>query len=132
MEDFYALNGRTNLDTGAAAPRKITVLFVGVLLWLLSFPTPAWTKTSTNQPASLKISGFGFLGNREMTRLLHSFGVKGKLPRIIDRTFVEDAALFLFARVEEEGLLYATLQARFIMQDGSERQFAWTNTWEAT
>src|SRR6185503_811658 len=87
--------------------------------------------TSTNKPASLKVSGFGFFGNREMRRLLQELVPGGKLPPIIDRTFAEDGALLLLSRAHEEGFLHATLKARFTMPDGSQSRFASTNATDA-
>jgi nicotinamidase-related amidase len=87
-------------------------------------------ETSTNVPVKVKVSGFGLLGNREMVRLLRNFQLNGRMPPIIDRTFVEDAALVLLARATEEGFLRATLRANFKMPDGSRRRFNWTNALE--
>jgi len=88
-------------------------------------------ETQTNEPAHVKVSGFGFLGNREEIRLLRNFQPDGKLPLVIDRTFVEDAALVLLARAHDEGYLRATLTGDFTMTDGSQQHLAWTNAMEA-
>lgn len=87
----------------------------------------ASARTSTNEPAFIKVSGFGLIGNREMVRLLRNFQVGGKMPAFIDRTFVEDAALILLSRANGDGYLHATLRGRFKMPDGSKRPFEWTN-----
>ena len=84
-------------------------------------------ESTTNRPAKVKVSGFGFVGNREMGRLLRDFQVSGKMPVIIDRAFVEDAALVLVARATDEGYLQATLRGDFTMTNGSRQQFLWTN-----
>jgi outer membrane protein insertion porin family len=84
-------------------------------------------ESATNPPAKVKVSGFGFMGNREMARLLRDFQVSGKMPAIIDRAFVEDAALVLVARAEDEGFLHATLRGDFTMTNGLRQQFMWTN-----
>ncbi len=89
------------------------------------------TETPTSEPARVKISGFGFLGNREVVRLLRNFQPDGKLPAVIDRTFVEDAALVLLARAHDEGYLRAILSGDFTMADGSRQHLAWTNAMEA-
>ncbi len=88
-------------------------------------------ETATNEPARVKVSGFGFLGNREMVRLLKNFQPDGKLPPVVDRTFVEDATLVLFARAQGAGYLNARLQARFTFLDGNQQQLVWTNALEA-
>ena len=82
---------------------------------------------STNESAEVKVSGLGFLGNREMVRLLRNFQVSGEFPVTIDRTFVEDAALTLLSQASDEGYLHASLQARFETSDGRKEGFVWTN-----
>lgn len=89
------------------------------------------TETPTNEPARVKISGFGFLGNREVVRLLRNFQPDGKIPAVIDRTFVEDATLILLSRAHDEGYLSATLSGDFTMTDGAQSHLAWTNAMEA-
>jgi hypothetical protein len=78
-------------------------------------------ETLTNEPAQVKISGFGFLGNREMVRLLRNFQPDDRMPVIIDRTFVEDAALVLLARAQDEGHLRATLPVTAARSDPETR-----------
>jgi outer membrane protein assembly complex protein YaeT len=90
------------------------------------------TETSTNTPATVRVSGFGLLGNRELARLLRNFQPGGKMPPVIDRSFVEDAALVLLARATEEGFLRARLRADFGMLDGLQQHFVWTNALEVT
>ncbi len=89
------------------------------------------TETPTNAPAQLKVSGFGFLGNREVLRLLRGFQPDGSLPVALDRTFVEDAALLLLARAHGEGYLRATLIGDFTMTDRSVQHLSWTNAMDA-
>jgi outer membrane protein insertion porin family len=89
------------------------------------------TESPTNEPARVKISGFGFLGNRELVRLLRNFQPDGKMPVVIDRTLVEDATLILLARAHNEGYLNATLTGEFTMTDGTSQHLAWTNAMAA-
>lgn len=83
------------------------------------------------RPAVVKVSGFGFLGNREMVRLLRNFQTNQVQPMVLGRTFVEDAALVLLARLSEEGYLTARLSARFTLFDGTEQTRVWTNAVDA-
>lgn len=101
-----------------------------LLLFATVLPLRA-ADAKTNAPARVKVSGFGFPGNREILRLLQNFQVEGKQPTIIDQTFVEDAALVLLSRVEQDGYLNAELKAGFVMLDGSRQEFTWTNALEA-
>ncbi len=84
-----------------------------------------------NVPAKLTISGFGMLGNREVTRLLRNFQLDGKMPVVIDRTLVEDAALILLARAHDEGYPRAILTGTFALTNGSSQTVVWTNAMEA-
>ena len=65
-----------------------------------------------------------------MVRLLRNFQPDGNMPVVIDRTFVEDAALVLLARAHDEGYLRASLGGDFTMTDGSRQHLAWTNALE--
>src|SRR5262245_38255807 len=129
MEGVLTLIGRRRRRPLGAPWRR----WLGVigLLFLCSTAPVQSADSSTNKPAKVKVSGFGLFGNREMRRLLVELVPGGKMPPLIDRTFAEDAVLLLISRGQEEGYLHATLKARFVMRDGSEARFAWTNALEA-
>jgi outer membrane protein insertion porin family len=126
MESIHTLNG------GNGRPKKLrSGLLLAVLFGALAFGSARAAETSTNEPARVKISGFGFLANRELVRLLRNFQLDGQMPPIIDQTFVEDATLILLARAHDEGYLNATLTGRFTLLDGTVQRFSWTNAMEA-
>jgi outer membrane protein insertion porin family len=126
MESFQPLN------CGNYRPIKLRSGWLFAVLFLaLAFGSARAAETSTNEPARVKISGFGFLGNRELVRLLRNFQLDGQMPPVIDRTFVEDATLILLARAHDDGYLNATLTGRFTMRDGTVQRFSWTNAMEA-
>ena len=81
----------------------------------------------SSQPAKVKVSGFGLLRNREMRRLLQNFQPDGKFPETLTRNFVEDAALVLFSRANNQGYLRATLETSYLLADGSRQRNSWTN-----
>jgi outer membrane protein insertion porin family len=116
MENLFALKRRHWLV-------RICLLWAGLAVAAYGGQTEA----PTNTPAKVKVSGFGFVGNREMARLLRDFQISGRMPVVIDRAFVEDAALVLVARATDEGYLQATLRGDFVMTNGSRQQFMWTN-----
>jgi outer membrane protein assembly complex protein YaeT len=128
MEGVHTLIGRHDRPISAWWGRW---LVLSGLVWILWVPAADAADASTNKPARVKVSGYGLFGNREMRRLLLDFAPGGKMPPVIDRTFAEDAALLLLARAQDEGYLHATLKARFVLSDGSEARFAWTNSTEA-
>lgn len=145
MEGFHPMNQKRALAEAAARGRVLPDIssiagkmlchcgkMLAAVALMLALGSAGATETPTNEPARVKISGFGFLGNREVLRLLRNFQLDGKLPAMIDRTFVEDATLVLLARAHDEGYLRATLQGEFTMTDGALQKFAWTNALEAT
>lgn len=111
--------------------RLISHLACLVLLALGLAFTAGAAETTTNEPAHVAISGFGFLGNRDMVRLLRNFQPDEKMPVVLDRTFVEDAALVLLGRAHDEGYLRANLEGDFTMTDGTRQMLSWTNALEA-
>jgi outer membrane protein insertion porin family len=122
MEAVYALKRR-----GVRARGLGIFLATG---WLIVVLAAGAAESSTNEPAKVKVSGFGFLGNREMIHLLRNFQVSGEFPPVIDRAFVEDAALVLFARALDDGYLRASLQSDFRLLDGTRQRLGWTNVME--
>src|SRR5690242_15459441 len=68
--------------------------------------------------ALLKISGYGFLGNRELKRMLMTLELGGKKPPFFDATFVEDAALLLSARVKRDGYLAPVITLQLRLENG--------------
>lgn len=104
-------------------------MLLALALTLACWPAAA-AETKTNAPARVKVSGFGLLGNRELGRLLRNFQLDGKMPVVIDRTFVEDAALVLLARAHDDGYLRASLAGEFTLTDGTRQNLAWTNALE--
>lgn len=101
------------------------VLRLLVLSWLtvavLLFP-PLAVAAETNAPtaALLKVSGYGFFGNRELARMLRTFELGGKKPAYFDATFAEDTALILTARVKRDGYLKPQISVRLTLDDGKE------------
>lgn len=128
MEDFLPLI-RTDNDTlpgpgGCGTWRRrarVWLIVVGAALCI------AAQAAETNPPAVVKVSGFGLLRNRELVRLLRNFQTDHRQPTVIDRGFVEDAALVLFSRAESQGYLGPHLLARFTLVDGSEQRLESTN-----
>ncbi|HKX61313.1 MAG TPA: hypothetical protein VJS65_05705, partial [Verrucomicrobiae bacterium] len=120
--------GRRPCPTCANSRGWLTFIFLALVL---SAAAAVSAEVSTNKPARIKVSGYGLFGNREMRRLLHELFPGAKLPPLIDRTMAEDAALLLLSRGHEEGYLHAKLNARFVMPDGTESRFVWTNAFDA-
>lgn len=127
--NLNAGSGQSRLTSAAMIHRCCKALLV--LSLALIFSTVGAAETTTNDLAKVKVSGFGILGNREMSRLLRNFQPDGKLPVVVDRTFVEDATLILLSRAHDDGYLSATLSGDFTMTDGAQQHLAWTNAMDA-
>jgi outer membrane protein insertion porin family len=128
MESSCPLSERRNGNCFGSSRRRLALVWLASIIALL--PSDV-AEASTNETATVKVSGFGFLGNRETVRLLRNFQASGKMPAVIERTFVEDAALVLLARANDDGYLRATLHADFTLLDGFRQQFEWTNALDA-
>src|SRR5947208_16036672 len=76
-------------------------------LWLIFFlifalvcaPARQSDAAQTNA-ATLKVSGYGFLGNRKLKTLLKNVQPEKKAPPFYDANFVEDAALLLLSSLQ--------------------------------
>jgi outer membrane protein assembly complex protein YaeT len=72
------------------------------------------------KPASIKISGYGFLGNRELKRILRTLELAGKKPEFLTTSFVEDSALILGSRVKRDGYLRPQIEIGLRLSHGQE------------
>ena len=80
------------------------------------------------KPAQLRISGYGFLGNRELKRLLQTVVMSGKKPEIYDANFVEDSALILLSTLRRDGFLKPFLGAELTLESGQKLPFHWNES----
>jgi outer membrane protein insertion porin family len=103
-----------------------TVALVAIALAFLLLPSPCPSAESSEQggskPASLAISGYGLLGNRELKRILRTLELGGKKPRLFTPDFVEDSALLLSARIRRDGYLEPTLLIELVTSNGEHIQ----------
>src|SRR5438270_2580798 len=72
--------------------------------------------------AVLKISGYGFLGNRELKRILTTLELSGRKPEFFYPSFIEDAALILSARVKRDGFLAPKINIHLELENGTTVQ----------
>src|SRR6266849_4922936 len=79
----------------------LACFFIFVLAPVSSLAEPA--KSPKPKPAKLQISGYGFLGNHGLKRMLQTLELAGKKPTFFSASFVEDAALILASRVKRDG-----------------------------
>ena len=103
--------------------RAILPLLCFLVLCATVLPAPA----SDLQRPKLKISGYGFLGNRQLTRLLRNLQPsEGKLE-FYDANFIEDSALLLISNLQRDGYLKPGITARVTLDNGDTESFEWSD-----
>ena len=107
-----------------AAARTFLVerMALGALALLLAWPMPAADAAAEKPPrrAIIKVTGYGFLANRQLARTLRTLELGGKKPDFVGATFVEDSMLILAARVKRDGYLKPEITARLELENGSQ------------
>ncbi|MGZ4987970.1 MAG: BamA/OMP85 family outer membrane protein [Limisphaerales bacterium] len=80
--------------------------------------------------AKLKISGYGLLGDLELKRTILLLENKGKKQKTFDANFIEDAAVILLSRLNEDGYLHPELNAQVTLTNGHTVLFRWREAFE--
>jgi outer membrane protein assembly complex protein YaeT len=106
-------------------PSPLTSRILAVAVLLSSLATYLDAKTTNHPPAKLQVTGFGWLGNRELRRTIRSLQKEKKAPPTFDANFVEDAAFILLSTLTRDGYLAPIVRADLILEDGSTRRFVW-------
>ncbi len=98
--------------------------FLRALMVLLLVVGNAW---SAEEPkaAKLKISGYGLLDNLELKILLKAFDDESKKREFFDANYIEDAALILVSRVNNDGFLNPKVTANLILKNGERVSYEW-------
>ncbi|MEX2382420.1 MAG: BamA/TamA family outer membrane protein [Opitutales bacterium] len=98
-------------------------LFVGILLFS-PFVCLAEDDTRNRGAAELRVRGYGFFGNRELTRMLNLV-LEAEEREYFDATFIEDAALILISRLRQDSYLQPQVHAEVILEDEEQVDFSW-------
>jgi outer membrane protein assembly complex protein YaeT len=85
----------------------------------VSLRSVAADKPAKPKPAAIHISGYGFLGNRELKRMLRTLELAGKKPEFLSSSFVEDSALILASRVKGDGYLRPRIEIVLRLNEGA-------------
>jgi outer membrane protein insertion porin family len=102
------------------------LLAVGAMAWWSTGSLLGQTNETANvDPATLRISGFGLLGNWELRKIIRLAQGEDRRPEFWDANFLEDSALILLSRVTEGGYLEPRVQATVTLPDGSRQTFEW-------
>ena len=80
--------------------------------------------TETNR-AELKISGYGFLGDRQLKKMLETLRPAKPKPEYYDANFIEDAALLLNSKLRRDGYLKPRIVANVTLNSGKISTFEW-------
>jgi outer membrane protein assembly factor BamA len=89
--------------------------FAPAACWSAEPVTPAKPK-----PAALRISGYGFFGNRELKRILRTLELGGKKPELFSSSFIEDASSILVSRIKRDGYLNPIIDIKLGLADGTQ------------
>jgi outer membrane protein assembly complex protein YaeT len=95
------------------------------LALLAGEPAALGAKTGQVEQARFEISGYGYLGNRELRRLVRTLQDDALKQEYFDATFVEDTALILFSRLHQDGFLRPTLDVRLTLANGEKQRVRW-------
>lgn len=99
----------------------LSLLLLGSFI-LLALPDTALAKLPKPEPAKLRISGCGFLGNWRLLRIVRTVELGGKKPEVFGPDFVEDSALILASRVKRDGYLQPSISIRLRLAEGGQIQ----------
>lgn len=86
----------------------------------LGQPVEPATAAATDEvePATLRISGLGLVGNRSARLLCRKLLGQPEPPPLYPSSFVEDAALLLLSQVEAAGFLQAEVEVALVLENG--------------
>ena len=95
---------------------------------LFNLPVRA-EKTNAPPHAKFKISGYGFLGDLRLKRIIKLLEVPKKKPEFFDANFMEDTALILKSKIREDGFLNPTIVITVYRDDEKKGvRYFWNET----
>jgi outer membrane protein insertion porin family len=104
---------------------------LALFLFCALFDAPARAAEGTNSPppAKFKVSGYGFLGDLRLKRIIKVLEVPKKKPEFFDANFMEDTALILKSKLRQDGYLNPTIViTAFTEADGKGKRYFWNET----
>lgn len=105
--------------------------------WLLSFGLLSLCVNGSfgvehkPDPAELKVSGYGLLGNRKLKKALQLLWPPEAQPQSFDSRFIEDGVLILMSQLKRDGYLNPRVRARLTLTDGSAASYSWDDPLKA-
>lgn len=80
------------------------------------------------EPAKIKVSGYGVLGNRKLKRLVRVMQGEDMHKPMVDANFIENAGLIILSRMREDGFLNPTVIVDMVLADGRRYVMRWRST----
>lgn len=100
-------------------PSAVLLIVSALLSLSASRVIGAAVEKEAEESAQVSVSGYGFIGNRELKRMLRATLMGKWHPADFPPSFVEDAALLLAARVKRDGYLRPDIQVRMTLTNGT-------------
>jgi outer membrane protein insertion porin family len=116
-----------NLCFGRSLGASLFLLPHLALIFLLAFPCQAGEES---EPAELRISGYGFFGNRQLRTTLELLDADEGRPSVLEANYIEDSAMLLLSRLHRDGYLAARVIAHATLVDNSTTTFSWEGQME--
>jgi len=98
-----------------------------VLLLMVFLSAISQARAADTNHLSLKISGYGLFGNRELKELLQELQPELGKTKFYDANFIEDSALLLRSTVQRGGYLKPRITARITLDNGEKVDFEWAD-----
>jgi outer membrane protein insertion porin family len=90
---------------------------------ILLLPAASLKAEKEEGPPELRITGYGFLGNRQLRHLLRVLGMDERDRTHFDANHIEDAGIILFSRLNRDGHLQPEITVDVTLEDGFEFTF---------
>ena len=133
MENLFTLMGSRGISLHllfrAPALLRVGLLLPFLLLVHLHAAEPG--EAPKPEPAKLKVKGYGLFGNRELRSTIELLSPGEELPHLLSPSFVEDAVLVLFSRLQRDGFLNPAIDVTITDSSGQETTFTWEGPLEA-
>jgi outer membrane protein assembly complex protein YaeT len=103
----------------------VTWIRAAICCGALSVTTAGFGASETNaKPATIKVSGYGLVGNRQLKRTL-SVLEEGQRPHFFTAAAIEDAAFILVSKLAADGYLEPRITAEMTLEDGRVVSAVW-------
>jgi outer membrane protein insertion porin family len=104
-----------------AKPLRVAAVLLAVGVTALA---PAIAQEAEETPAEFRVTGSGWLKNRELNRLLDLL-IGDRAGTTLRATAIEDAVLILLSDLRDDGFLEPVVHADLTLADGSTASYSW-------